>query len=183
MDFQDSFTHLLADRLRRVAGIHIRILPESQAQNAALREFDALVLSPGPGLPQEHPAGFRLLQALPPGMPVLGVCMGMQMLGMHHGARLRHLDAPRHGMAAEFPCAPCRLHPGGTLRVGLYHSWALDAATLPPCLRLCAADAEGVPMLIEHRERPAFGVQFHPESILSPDGDALLAAFAAAAGG
>lgn len=176
LDCEDSFTHLLADRLRSLPGIHTTIIPEKQAPATLPPGTDALILSPGPGLPREHPAAFRLLQACPPEILILGICLGYQIIGMAYGARLIQLPAPRHGR-----CMTIRLHSRLTalgcppeIQAGLYHSWALAPSPEPPGLEFCAYDTEGVPMAVCHRQLPRYGLQFHPESILTPMGGLLL---------
>lgn len=186
LDNEDSFTHLLADRLRAAGSLHTTILPERQARSERLDDADALVISPGPGLPQEHPASEQLLaEAVRRRIPCLGICLGFQMMALHFGGRLMQLPAPRHGQAKRILVAGNRLSGSQTLtmQVGLYHSWAVSPKHWPEELHLLACDDEGVPMALEHRELPLWGLQFHPESILSPEGTSLLRGFLAAADG
>lgn len=177
LDCQDSFTYLLADRLRRLRGIHTTIIPEKQAPGVLPSDVSVLILSPGPGLPQEHPAAFRLLSSCPASVTVLGICLGHQVIGMHYGARLIHLSEPRHGCCKRIHyidgAQPCGCPP--EMDVGLYHSWALDPTDSLEQFEYIAWDQEGIPMALRHRCLPRYGLQFHPESVLSAAGDLLLA--------
>lgn len=190
LDNEDSFTHLLADRLRAAGSLHTTILPERQARSEQLSAFDALIISPGPGLPHEHPASVRMLEeAVRRRIPCLGICLGFQMQALHFGGQLMQLPEPRHGQAKRINLAHNRLCSSLPLctsqpismQVGLYHSWAVSATPWPAELRLLACDDEGVPMALEHRTLPLWGFQFHPESILSPEGTSLLRGFLTAA--
>lgn len=180
VDNNDSFTHLLRDRLHAAGAVNITILPERQADRLSARDVDALILSPGPGLPDEHPHSLRLLaEAVEHRTPCLGICLGFQMQALHFGARLMQLAAPRHGVETRLQLSPGALSgPAGIdMTIGLYHSWAVDPASWPEELKLLGSDAEGIPMALEHRSLPLRGFQFHPESVLSPRGGELLAAF------
>src|SRR2546422_8629483 len=143
---------------------------------------DAIVLSPGPG----HPANARdfgvctdVLRELSPTTPTLGVCLGHQGIGTAYGAEVGHAVRVLHGKASLVR------HDGRTIFAGLpnpmlagrYHSLAIDAASLPPDLEVSATSDDGEIMGVRHRRLPIEGVQFHPESILTPDGCGLLRNF------
>lgn len=182
LDNDDSFTCLFADRLRRAGPCDITIVPEAQASKHVLSDYDALIISPGPGLPNEHPAAqAALTEAVQRELPCMGICLGFQMMALHFGARLMQLKEPRHGVAARLEMKPGRLtqQQPRSLQVGLYHSWAVDPQSWPVELFLLCTDDEGIPMALEHPWLPLWGVQFHPESILSPQGSGLLQGFLA----
>lgn len=182
LDNDDSFTCLFADRLRRAGSCDITIVPEAQASKYELSDYDALIISPGPGLPDEHPAArAALAEALQRKLPCMGICLGFQMMALHFGARLLQLREPRHGVSAFLEMKPGRLtqQKPRSLQVGLYHSWAVDPQSWPVELRLLCTDDEGIPMALEHLRLPLWGVQFHPESVLSPQGGELLLGFLA----
>lgn len=180
VDNQDSFTYNLVELVRELGGYHTTVLPTTEVQTAHLHAAEAVILSPGPGMPQEHPACFRLLDALPPATRLLGVCLGHQILGLHSGAALEHLPCPRHGMQAEaWPDGASPLFRGlpPPFPIGLYHSWQLSSSSIPPCLSVTARNRDGQILAIGHRQLPRYGIQFHPESILTPHGAAIMRNF------
>lgn len=180
LDNDDSFTCLFADRLRLAGSCDITIVPEAQVSKHQLSDYDALIISPGPGLPNEHPAAqAALAEALRCEIPCLGICLGFQMMALSFGARLMQLREPRHGVASRLVMLPSRLTQQRpcSLQVGLYHSWGVDPQSWPSELRLLCSDSEGIPMALEHPQLALWGVQFHPESVLSPQGILLLQGF------
>jgi anthranilate synthase/aminodeoxychorismate synthase-like glutamine amidotransferase len=181
IDNYDSFTHNLWQALGACAGgEEVRVV-----RNDALApgELVALaprrvVLSPGPG----HPAASRLSLLAPqlfPDTPLLGVCLGHQALALCHGGRVVRSPRPTHGRAVAIHhdgAAPFAALPGD-FEAALYHSLMVEPESLPACLRVAARSPAGDIMALRHVDRPHVGVQFHPESFLTPDGPALLAAF------
>jgi anthranilate synthase component 2 len=184
IDNYDSFTWNLVQAMAAL-GADVRL-----ARNDALTSIEALalapravVLSPGPGRPAEAGICLELLARLPRGLPLLGVCLGHQALVEHCGGRIERDPVPTHGRSTEV------LHAGGELyrdlaspfRAGRYHS--LRAGTpLPESLELEAWTADGLVMGVRQHGLPRFGVQFHPESILTPGGERLLERFLALCG-
>ena len=179
IDNYDSFTYNLAHLLAAVTGRLPTVITNDDPAWATLDldAFDAAVISPGPGRP-ERPADFgRSLAPVRAGLPTLGVCLGHQGLAHHFGGRVEHAAEPMHGRLSPV------FHDGTGLFEGLpspfevvrYHS--LVVADLPSILQVTARLADGVVMGLRHRERPLWGVQFHPESICTEHGEALLANF------
>ena len=181
LDNVDSFTFMLADYLR-VAGAEVIVARHDALDVAQAIEAgrDGIVISPGPGAP--HDAGISVALAaacVEARRPLLGVCLGHQALGMACGARIGR-TAPMHGKIAAVR------HDGSALFAGLpspfdatlYHSLAVT--DLPDALVASAWSGDGVVMAMRHRDAPAYGVQFHPESIATPHGAAIIAAFVAA---
>lgn len=151
-----------------------RLVPE------VLRDYAALVVGPGPGRPEEAVRTIELLTAaIDRRMPVLGVCLGLQAIGHVLGATVTHAPQQMHGKVSLIA------HDGRGLFAGLpsplqatrYHSLCLDAATLPADLRATAHSEDGVVQAIAHRSAPVFGVQFHPESVLSEHGRRIVENF------
>jgi anthranilate synthase component 2 len=185
LDNYDSFTWNLWQALVGFGGeveVH---------RNDALTVAQALALapaagglSPGPGRPADAGIMPALIAALPEATPVLGVCLGHQALAEHYGARLELDPIPTHGKASLVHHAHDALFAGlpNPFPAGRYHSLRVERATLPDGLQLTAWSEEGHVMGLRHRTLPRHGVQFHPESFLTPNGGRLLANFARLAG-
>lgn len=178
VDNYDSFTHNLAHGLH-AAGAHVEVLRNDARPLAAILEggFDGAVLSPGPG----HPAVDRdfgvcadLVRA-GGSLPLFGVCLGLQGMAQHTGGRVVRAPRPVHGQASGVELARHALFEGLPRRipVGRYHSLVAEEASLPVEWDVIAR-GDGLVMAIAHRTRPMAGVQFHPESILTPHGGRLL---------
>ncbi len=185
LDAYDSFVHNLARYLAE-AGARVRV-ERSDALSVdavlALRP-SGIVLSPGPCTPTEAGVGLDLVRALAgPGgapIPLLGVCLGHQVVAEALGASLEPARPPRHGVATPVsPTVPSPLLAGlpDPFPAGLYHSLSVSREGLPTGLRVTAVDTTGQIMAIEAVDRPLYGVQFHPESILTPGGRHLMANF------
>jgi anthranilate synthase component 2 len=177
LDNYDSFTWNLHHLLEPHATVDV-VRNEAITVDEAAR-YDRIVLSPGPGLPSEAGIMLELLRKLMPTHPILGVCLGMQGIVEVCGGTLFNLDRVMHGVSV-----PCRPEEHGDplfagmaapFEVGLYHSWAADPATLPPSLRITARSSDGVIMALRHLQYPTCGVQFHPESVMTPGGEAIIA--------
>ncbi len=178
VDCEDSFVHTLADYLRQ-AGADVLVVRHTLAAALLAREtFDRVVLSPGPGRPEDFMIRPVLEHAVRTGTPVFGVCLGMQAIGEFFGGRLGQLATPAHGRPARIRVRPQSQLFGGLpaeVTVGRYHSLYVDPASMPAELVVTAETDDGVPMAIEHRNLPIAAVQFHPESIMSLEGEAGLA--------
>jgi anthranilate synthase/aminodeoxychorismate synthase-like glutamine amidotransferase len=149
---------------------------------ALLDSYDALVVGPGPGRPDHAPQTMAVLRAaMAGGMPVLGVCLGMQAIGQALGASVTHAPRLMHGKTSAIEHDGHGVFAGlpAPLRATRYHSLCLDPATIPKELRVTARSDDGVVQGVEHRQRPVHGVQFHPESVLSEHGKALVENFLA----
>jgi anthranilate synthase len=172
VDHHDSFVHTLSSYLQET-GAEVRTVRPALVP-AELPEFrpDLVVLSPGPGRPDEQQVAQSLTLALAHGMPVFGVCLGLQGIVEYFGGSLAVLPQPMHGKPSCLQQQRGVLFDGlpQGLRVGRYHS--LVAASVPAVLEVCARSEDGAVMAVQHRHLPVFAVQFHPESILSAGGDA-----------
>ena len=177
LDNYDSFTwnlhHLLEPHAR------VDVVRNDAITVADAARYDRIVLSPGPGLPAEAGIMMELLAKLMPTHPILGVCLGMQGIVESCGGTLYNQTKVMHGVSV--PChiadAIDALFAGlpSPFDAGLYHSWAADPATLPSTLRVTAHSAQGVIMAVRHTTLPVCGVQFHPESVLTPMGERIVA--------
>ena len=184
VDHYDSFTYNLVQLIESLG--HPTEVVKSDAEPAAAlleRRPDAVILSPGPGRPEDAGVFIELLRTMPPPVPVLGVCLGHQAMGIVAGGRVERAQ-PVHGKASLV------FHDGTGILAGVpnpfeaarYHSLVVLREGLPDELELTAWSEDGTVMAMQHRTLPRFGVQFHPESILTPDGPAIVRNFLALAG-
>jgi anthranilate synthase/aminodeoxychorismate synthase-like glutamine amidotransferase len=183
LDNYDSFTYNLVQYLGEL-GAHVDVVRNDRANVSELleRSYERCVISPGPCTPDDAGISLELARRMPEaGVPTLGVCLGHQALAQAFGGRVR-LHPPVHGKATTIEHDGRTIFAGvpSPLTVGRYHSLVVDAQ-LPECLEE-SARGDGVLMAIRHRELPAEGVQFHPESVLTTEGKRLLANFLDGAG-
>lgn len=180
IDNYDSFTYNLVQMLGALHP-HIEVRRNDAVTPAEILASppDFLVLSPGPGEPAGAGRLLEIVRACAPRLPTLGVCLGHQALAAACGARIVRAARPLHGHASDIHHAGRGLFAGlpRPLPAGRYHSLVVDPATLPPQLQPLARTAAGELMALRHRVWPAWGVQFHPESILTPAGPRLLRNF------
>jgi anthranilate synthase/aminodeoxychorismate synthase-like glutamine amidotransferase len=176
LDNYDSFVHNLARYFRRL-GCPTEVIRSDQVDVESCLGLapDAVVISPGPKGPQETGCSVDLLHRLPSTTPVLGVCLGHQAIAYAFGGAVIRCG-PRHGMSSQMTHQGTDLFEGlpSPLTVGRYHSLAVDPHRLPEVLQVTALSEDGVVMGLRHRSRPVFGVQFHPESVLTEQGLAIL---------
>ena len=183
IDNYDSFTYNLSHLLKEV-GADVTVFRNDQFRLEELQQFDKIVLSPGPGIPSEAGLLLDVIRAYAPTKPMLGVCLGHQAIGEVFGARLLNLDDVVHGVAT-----PCRIIANdpifdgllNKITVGRYHSWVVSQEEFPSCLEITAVSDDGgsVPniMALRHREYEVHGIQFHPESVLTPEGKIIIKNF------
>ncbi|SDE48195.1 anthranilate synthase component II [Glycomyces harbinensis] len=177
VDFRDSFVHTIVSYLRALgAKVEVRRSDRTDADEAERLRPAGLLLSPGPGRPDEARLGHELLDRFAGAVPVLGVCLGHQVIAEHWGAIVSRAAELRHGETS-----PIR-HDGAGVFAGLanpftatrYHSLAVEPASVRDPLTVSATSEDGTVMGLRHRTVDVEGVQFHPESILTEDGSALL---------
>jgi len=171
VDHEDSFVHCLADYFRQTGAEVLTYRTPAHLDVLESCRPDLLVLSPGPGRPSDFGVAATLANAEALGIPVFGVCLGLQGMVEYFGGRLSVLARPCHGRASTIRVtAPqSRLLDGmpPTFEVGRYHSLYAKAADVPPVLQVSAVSDDGIAMIVEHGERPLAAVQFHPESIMT----------------
>ncbi|MGH9476864.1 MAG: anthranilate synthase component II [Terriglobales bacterium] len=180
LDNYDSFTYNLAQYLREL-GQQVEVHRNDQISLEAIEALrpDALVISPGPCTPAQAGISVPAVRHFAGRVPILGVCLGHQSIGEAFGARIVRAQVLMHGKTSPIE------HDGRTIFRGLpqpfaatrYHSLVVDPSSMPDCLEVSAHTASGVIMAVRHRELAVEGVQFHPESVLTPDGKQLLANF------
>lgn len=182
LDNRDSFTFNLVHMLEpHFDSVVVRRCDAPDALDA-LKHVDTLVLSPGPGLPRESGVLMDVIEDHFDRTPILGVCLGMQALAEFTGGTLQHTGTPRHGIARNISWTGSdELHLGlpPKMPVGWYHSWVVNTGTLPQAWKVLATDHEGHVAAVRHDRRPIWAVQFHPESVLTPEGFTLLDNWAA----
>ncbi len=185
IDNYDSFVHNLARHFERL-GQRTMVVRNDAIDAAAVRALrpEAVVLSPGPCTPREAGASLEIVRRLHAEVPMLGVCLGHQVIAEALGGRVIRADMPIHGQASEICHEGSGLFAGlpSPLRVGRYHSLVVDPHSIPIDLRPTARSEDGIVMALQHVRWPVYGVQFHPESILTERGYGLLANFLQFAG-
>ena len=172
VDHEDSFVHTLANYLRQTGASVETLRPEPARRMLQEEAPDLVVLSPGPGRPEDFGTAETIALVLAKDVPLFGVCLGLQAVAEYFGGRLDQLDEPVHGKPSEVTVQGSALFQGlpGRFRVGRYHSLYARRASLPDDLLAVTAETDdGVVMALEHRAKPIAAVQFHPESILSLD--------------
>lgn len=181
IDNYDSFSWNLCQYAGEIDP-DIRVIrnDEMAANEALALNPSCAIISPGPGRPESAGICIELVQKAPPGLPVLGICLGHQAICAAFGASITYAKELMHGKSSvvwlDSGC-PIFAGCGERAEVGRYHSLAADPATIPPCLKVTARAADGEIMGVMHAERPIFGLQFHPESILTPLGKAMVSNF------
>jgi anthranilate synthase/aminodeoxychorismate synthase-like glutamine amidotransferase len=185
IDNYDSFVHNLARHFERLGQPTLVVRNDAiDAEKARALKPAALVLSPGPCTPREAGASLEIVRDLHRDLPMLGVCLGHQVIAEALGGRIVRAPVPVHGQASEIRHDGSPLFHGlpPTMRVGRYHSLVAEPVSLGEMLRPTAWTTDGVVMAFEHRQLPVYGVQFHPESILTEYGYEMLANFLRLAG-
>ena len=176
IDNYDSFTYNLY-HLVREAGMEADVLRNDAFRLEDLEAYDKIILSPGPGIPQEAGLLPDVIRTFAGRKPMLGVCLGHQAIAEAFGARLVNLGEVCHGVATEgtllgtdyiFARLPRRI------AMGRYHSWAVSREGLPGCLEVTAESDDGLIMALRHKSYDIHGIQFHPESVLTPAGRTIV---------
>ncbi len=181
IDSYDSFSYNLYQLIGAIEP-DIRVVRNDELTVAEIEALapDKIILSPGPGRPEDAGIIIEVVNSLGKCIPILGVCLGHQAICAAFGATVTYARQLMHGKQSAAALEPdCPLFRGcsSPALVGRYHSLAADPDTLPECLAVTARTADGEVMAVQHRDYPIFGVQFHPESILTPEGKTMLSNF------
>lgn len=176
IDNYDSFTYNLSHLLKEL-GATVTVLRNDQFRLEELERFDKLLLSPGPGIPEEAGLLLDVIRHYSGKKPILGVCLGEQAIAEAFGGKLINLEEVYHGIQSRvrriaddclFRSLP------DEFPVGRYHSWVVSLEAFPDCLEVTAVSQEGHIMALRHRTLDVHGIQFHPESVLTPDGKTMI---------
>ena len=181
IDNYDSFSYNL---YQLIGEIHsdIKVVRNDEMTLDEIQNLcpERIILSPGPGRPEDAGITIETVRALGKTIPILGVCLGHQAVCAAFGATVTYAKKLMHGKQSDVTLdTGCKLFKDcpETVPVARYHSLAADPATIPECLKVTAATADGEVMAVQHRKYPIYGVQFHPESILTPNGKTMLKNF------
>ena len=179
IDNYDSFTYNLSHLIKEI-GADVTVIRNDQFTLNQLMPFDKIVLSPGPGIPSEAGLLLDVIKTYAGKKPILGVCLGHQAIGEVLGGQLENLSDVFHGVATEgTQFSNDYIFEGLTKRItmGRYHSWVVSRENFPSCLEVTAVSDEGQIMALKHKNFDIHGIQFHPESVLTPEGKTMVKNF------
>ncbi len=179
-DNYDSFTYNLVHLVKELGYTDVDVFRNDKIALEDVAKYDKIILSPGPGIPSEAGLLLPLIKEYAGKKPILGVCLGHQAIGEAFGAQLKNLEDVYHGVATRINITqPDYIFNtlGRELEVGRYHSWIVDNNGLPDCIEITATDNNGQIMALKHKEFDVHGVQFHPESVLTPAGETIVKNF------
>ena len=176
IDNYDSFTYNLSHLVKEL-GAKVTVFRNDMFKLEQLESYDKIILSPGPGIPCEAGLLLDVLKCYAGKKPILGVCLGHQAIGESFGGKLTNLSEVYHGVAT--PCTITKkdyLFEGlpEKIEIGRYHSWVVDNDDFPDCLEVTSVSDEGYIMSLRHKEYDIRGIQYHPESVLTPDGKKII---------
>jgi len=178
IDNYDSFTYNLVHAIKKISGLPVDVFRNDEITLDEIEKYNKIVLSPGPGLPEESGLLLDIIKTYAPKKSMLGVCLGHQAIGEAFGGKLRNMNRVIHGMATPVKLTGNRsvLFNGlpDSFDVGRYHSWIVEQENLPECFEITSFDNEGRIMSMKHKLFDVEGVQFHPESVLTPLGEKMI---------
>ena len=177
-DNYDSFTYNLVHLVEKITDIKVDVFRNDEISLEEVNVYDKIILSPGPGIPSEAGLLLPLIKQYAATKSILGVCLGHQAIGEAFGGTLTNLSKVYHGVATPIKitntASPILNGLPETIEVGRYHSWIISDENFPAALEVTARDANGYIMALQHKTYDVQGVQFHPESVLTPDGETIL---------
>ena len=172
-DNYDSFTYNLVQMIKELSDAKVEVYRNDEIPLEQVKGYDKILLSPGPGIPSESGLLLPLIKEYAPSKSILGVCLGMQAIGESFGGKLTNLSQVYHGITTPVHLTnPSTLFEGlpTSFNVGRYHSWVVSENDFPSDLLITSKDEEGYIMSLEHKQYDVKGVQYHPESVLTPEG-------------
>jgi anthranilate synthase component 2 len=177
-DNYDSFTYNLVHLVEKILHQQVEVFRNDEIALEKVKGYDKIILSPGPGIPNEAGLLLPLIKEYGSTKSILGVCLGHQAIGEAFGGKLINLSKVYHGVATscQLAIANCRLFQGlpSNIEVGRYHSWIVSEENFPTELEITARDENDLIMALQHKSYDIQGMQFHPESILTPRGEDIL---------
>lgn len=179
IDNYDSFTYNLSHLVKEL-GADVTVVRNDQFNMDDIAVYDKIIFSPGPGIPSEAGLLLDVIKTYAGKKSMLGVCLGHQAIGEVFGGKLENLSEVFHGVAT-----PCHITAKDSIfqglptciTIGRYHSWVVSRNGLPDCLEITAESEEGQIMALRHRQYDIHGIQFHPESVLTPEGKTIIKNF------
>ncbi len=178
IDNYDSFTYNLVHAIKKISGQPVDVFRNDQIELTDLEKYDKIVLSPGPGIPEEAGLLLDIIKLYASTKSMLGVCLGHQAIGEAFGGKLHNMKRVLHGIATPVELTKNKsvLFDGlpNHFDVGRYHSWIVQDENLPACFEVTSYDNDGFIMSMKHKEFDVEGVQFHPESVLTPLGERII---------
>jgi anthranilate synthase component 2 len=181
IDNYDSFTYNLVHCMKQIPGCEITVVRNDKIEPEAIEAFDKLVLSPGPGIPDEAGNLKELIKHAVGKLPVFGVCLGLQAITEVFGGKLFNAETVYHGVATTMHVVdredPLFKELPDEFLAGRYHSWMADEDSLPDSLKVTARDENKHIMAVSHKSHPIHAVQFHPESVLTEHGQQIIENF------
>jgi anthranilate synthase component II len=177
VDNHDSFTYNLVNILRKNKQLSFDVQKSNEVRIEKVKAFDKILFSPGPDVPYNGDVMWQIIQRYQSEKSMLGICLGFQAIGINYGAQLINLNTVFHGKSISIKIIEndplfAGIPPG--FNAGLYHSWGISADGFPDNLHVTATAEDGRIMALAHRRYDIRGVQFHPESVMTPDGERLL---------
>lgn len=179
-DNYDSFTYNLVHLVKQLGYTDVDVIRNDQMTVPDTAKYDKIILSPGPGIPSESGILLPLIKEYAGKKPILGVCLGHQAIGESFGGTLTNLEDVYHGVATQIEIIePDYIFDGvdTEVEVGRYHSWIVSTNNFPESLQITATDKNGQIMALRHKVYDIHGVQFHPESVLTPSGEIIVKNF------
>jgi anthranilate synthase/aminodeoxychorismate synthase-like glutamine amidotransferase len=178
IDNYDSFTYNLQHYIEELSGESCTVVRNDELENSLIDKYDAVIISPGPGLPGESGRLMEVIKTFFSKKKMLGVCLGHQALALASGGKLKQLDVVMHGLQRNCTITstndPVLADLPPVFSSGRYHSWVIDRSILPDEWIISSVDDTGEVMSMYHKNLPLYGVQFHPESIMTEDGKKIL---------
>lgn len=177
LDNYDSFTYNLVEVIRQQnLGVEIDVIRNDKITVEEVAEYDKILLSPGPSVPENAGIMLDLIKRYASEKPILGICLGHQAIGQAFGGKLLNIQPVMHGIQSKAILDNHDLFEGvnNEISIGRYHSWVIDEVGFPDDLEILARSEDGQIMAVQHKEYDICGLQFHPESVMTPEGSRIL---------